>query len=63
MIAYVDASVPLRVILAQPGRLSSWGEWDEALSSEILGLELRRTIDACAFSRISRPTRSVTCCS
>ena len=45
MIAYVDASVALRVLLAQPGRLSAWATWERAYASEILGLEIRRTID------------------
>lgn len=45
MIAYVDSSVVLRVLLAQPGRLSEWGRWRRAYASELLGLEVRRTID------------------
>jgi predicted nucleic acid-binding protein len=45
MIVYVDASVALRVLLRQPGRLRSWADWDAAYSSELLGLEIRRTID------------------
>jgi uncharacterized protein len=45
MIAYVDASVALRVLLRQPGRLPTWAEWEAAYSSELIGLEIRRTID------------------
>ena len=45
MIAYVDASVALRVLLAEPGRLSAWATWERAYASEILGVEIRRTID------------------
>jgi hypothetical protein len=45
MIAYVDASVALRVLLAQAGRLRAWGTWQRGYASEILGLEVRRTID------------------
>jgi uncharacterized protein len=45
MIAYVDASVALRVLLAQPDRLGGWATWQRGYASEILGLEVRRTID------------------
>ena len=45
MIAYLDASVALRVLLAQKGRLAGWATWERAYASELLGLEVRRTID------------------
>ena len=45
MIVYLDSSVVLRPLLAQPGRLKSWGTWTVAYSSELLGIECRRAID------------------
>jgi predicted nucleic acid-binding protein len=45
MIVYLDSSVVLRVLLDQPGKLSVWGKWDTAYSSELMGVECRRVID------------------
>ena len=44
MIVYVDTSVVLRHLVAQPGALG-WEDWESAYSSELLGLEARRVID------------------
>ena len=44
MIVYVDTSVVLRHLLAQPKALD-WGQWRSAYSSELLGVEARRVID------------------
>ena len=45
MIAYIDSSVLLRIILGEPQSLASWRRIDLALSSEIIRLECLRTID------------------
>ena len=45
MIVYLDSSVVLRPLLDQPGQLKSWGQWEAAYSSELLGVECRRAID------------------
>jgi predicted nucleic acid-binding protein len=45
MIVYVDSSVVLRALLGQPNKLKSWGKWQAAYSSELLGVECRRAID------------------
>ena len=45
MIAYLDSSVVLRPLFDQPGKLKSWGQWQAAYSSELLGVECRRAID------------------
>jgi predicted nucleic acid-binding protein len=45
MIVYLDSSVVLRPLFAQPDRLRSWGTWTAAYSSELLGVECRRAID------------------
>jgi hypothetical protein len=42
---YLDSSVVLRSLLDQPKKLSSWGQWEAAYSSELLGVECRRVID------------------
>ena len=45
MTVYLDTSVVLRPLLDQPQKLSSWGEWETAYSSELMGVECRRVID------------------
>jgi hypothetical protein len=50
MIVYVDSSVVLRPLFAQPARLRSWGQWSAAYSSELLGIECRRAIDRLRLS-------------
>ena len=45
MIVYLDSSVVLRPLFDQPGKLASWGQWQTAYSSELLGIECRRAID------------------
>ncbi len=45
MIVYLDSSVVLRPLFAQPGRLRAWGKWTAAYSSELLGIECRRAVD------------------
>ena len=45
MILYLDTSVVLRPLLDQPSKLSAWGKWEIAYSSELMGVESRRVID------------------
>jgi predicted nucleic acid-binding protein len=45
VIVYLDTSIVLRVVLAQPRALPEWGRWEKAYSSELLGLEARRVVD------------------
>lgn len=45
MIVYLDTSIVLRVLLRGPKPLSSWGNWREACSSDLMGVEARRAID------------------
>jgi PIN domain len=45
MNVYLDSSIVLRVLLDQPRKLSAWGEWEKAYSSELLGVECRRVMD------------------
>jgi len=45
LIVYLDTSVVLRVLLKEPKPLRSWGEWEEASSSDLMGVEARRAID------------------
>lgn len=45
MIVYLDTSVILRKILAEPGPAFTWGERDEAMTSELARVEARRAID------------------
>lgn len=45
MIAYVDASVLLRVVLRQPNALKEWAQIDRGLSSALIATESLRTLD------------------
>ena len=45
MRAYVDTSVVLRVVFAEPDRLDAWSRITRPLSSELLRIECLRTLD------------------
>ncbi len=45
MIAYLDTSTVLRVLLGQQPVLDEWGTWERAYASELVGVESRRVID------------------
>lgn len=45
MIAYVDTSVLLRVVLREPGALEDLQSYDGLVSSEVIAVESARTID------------------
>ena len=45
MIAYVDASVLLRVALGQPDALPQWRRIDQGVASELVVAECLRTLD------------------
>lgn len=45
MIAYLDSSVILRVVLGQPGRLAEWEGIERPVSSVLAEVECLRTMD------------------
>ena len=45
MIAYVDSSVLLRVVLGQPDRLPEWPTIQQAITSALTEVECLRTLD------------------
>ena len=45
MIAYVDASALLRVVLRQPNALAEWAEIERGISSSLITTESLRTLD------------------
>jgi uncharacterized protein len=45
MIAYVDASVILRLVLGEPARLAEWSSIKEGITSELAEVECLRTLD------------------
>ena len=45
MIAYVDTSALLRIVLREPGALDDLRSYDALLSNEIIAVESARTID------------------
>ena len=45
MIAYVDASVLLRLVLGQPDALSDWSRIEVGVSSALVTIECLRTLD------------------
>lgn len=45
MIAYVDTSALLRIVLREPGALDDLRSYDALISSEVIAVESARTID------------------
>jgi predicted nucleic acid-binding protein len=45
VIAYLDSSVLLRVVLGQPDALAGWSEIDEGVVSRLVEVECLRTLD------------------
>ena len=45
MIAYIDSSVLLRMVLGQPGLLAEWGEVSTGVASALVEVECLRTLD------------------
>ena len=45
MIAYVDSSVLLRVVLTQPDRLAEWSALEQVVASALTEVECLRTLD------------------
>ncbi len=58
MTAYVDASVILRIVLSEAGRLREWRRIERAYSSELVRLECLRSIDR-ARLRLGLPDSAV----
>jgi hypothetical protein len=55
---YIDASVLLRVVLGEPGRVRVWPRIDVAVASELIVVECLRTIDRARIVR-GLPDREV----
>jgi predicted nucleic acid-binding protein len=51
VIAYLDSSVVLRVVLGQRGRLKEWMDIEEGVASAMVGVECFRTLDRLRLSR------------
>ena len=51
MIAYVDSSVLLRVVLGQPDALKEWGRLSQGVASALVEVECLRTLDRLRVSR------------
>lgn len=45
MIAYIDSSVLLRIVLGQPDRLKEWGSLVQVVTSALTEVECLRTLD------------------
>ena len=45
MIAYLDSSVLLRMVLGQPGRLKEWKSIEHGVASALVEVECLRTLD------------------
>lgn len=45
MNAYLDSSVVVRKLQRELGSLATWGQWEDAYSSELLRVEVSRAID------------------
>ncbi len=51
MIAYLDASVILRVVFGEPGQVPEWSRIDHAVSSTLSQVECLRVIDRARLRR------------
>lgn len=45
MTVYLDSSVALRKLQREAGSLASWGRWEYACSSELIRVEVLRSLD------------------
>ena len=50
MIAYIDSSVLLRVVLGQPGSLKQWRAIEQGIASALVEVECLRTLDRMRLS-------------
>lgn len=50
MIAYIDASVILRLVLTEPNPLREWPDVDQGVTSALAEVEVLRTLDRLRFS-------------
>jgi predicted nucleic acid-binding protein len=55
-VAYLDASIVLRAVLGEPGRLAAWGGISHALTSAITEIECLRTLDRGVMRGLLDPT-------
>ena len=51
MTVYLDTSVVLLALLGAGDTVPGWGAWDGAYSSELMGVEARRTLDRLRLER------------
>ncbi len=51
MRVYADSSVVLRRLLREPGAFNEWSGWQAVVSSELLRVEVHRTIDRLRLTR------------
>lgn len=55
MIAYLDASVVVRLVLGEPGRLAEWTRIEQAVASALTEVECLRTLDRLALAGVFSP--------
>jgi len=58
VIAYLDSSVLLRIVLGQPARLREWASIRQGVASALVEVECLRTLDRLRF-RLGTPDRDV----
>ena len=51
MTIYLDSSAVIRALIGEGDPLQEWGRWDRAYSSELMAVEVRRTIDRLRLER------------
>lgn len=61
MIAYLDSSTLLRVVLNQKNTLKDWGQWERGLTSELTRIEGLRAIDRLRLEGRTSDTELATC--
>lgn len=59
MIAYVDSSVILRLVLSEPGPLREWPEVHHGVTSALAEVEVLRTLDRVRFAAPTASARTL----
>jgi hypothetical protein len=61
LIAYIDSSVILRIVLGQPAPLDGWHRIERAVASELVRVECLRTIDRARLAGLLGDDEVATC--
>lgn len=55
-VVYLDSSIVLRKLRNQPGAVEDWSEWVRAIASELMEIEILRSLDRATVSGSLSPS-------